>query len=342
MEDLLHMKMKLDVHIRCDEIMKNKPIIVAITIILILSFSGCATRVWNDEISLECEATNNTLNTIKAGGDVAYTDGKLYISLEKKLYEISNGKRKQIDTDSLNIDNKPYGATANYFNFNNELYAIPISDDNHILMKYDSEKNEFTESELKINPHYGEFYLSDNLCVWRGHNWYDTYVRYNGEEYKVDNNTERISVYNDLVYYTTDSGELYSFNPCNISKKSQFIKKLENGYVHEIYVIDDYCYYLGTGGIYSYSFDSDKTELITDNNVYNFSVVSDKLYISTEENGLYYVEDNQMKKVCNISMSCIYSFDKEYLYTYNSYGNIYRINTSNSKVEPIVETKKLN
>lgn len=322
-----------------NKITKAKLIFITIAVVLVFSFSGCATRVWNDNIAFESKAVNNTLNNIKSSGHMAYTDGKLYISLEKNLYEISGGKRKEIDTLSLNVDNKPYGATANYFNYNNELYAIPISDDTHVLMKYDSQKHEFTESDLKINPHYGEFYLSDNLCVWRGHNWYDTYIRYNGEEYKIDNKSERFSVYNDIIYYITDSGELYSFNPLETSRKSKFIKKLENGYVHEMYVTADHCYYLGTGGVYSYSFEKDTTKLITDYSIYNFSAVNDKLYFSTEENGLYCVMDNQIKKVCDINMSCIYSFDEEYLYTYNTYGNIYLINTATETVEPIVETK---
>lgn len=319
--------------------MKCKTLIIIVVIVLILSLSGCSITTWNDDILFECESVNNTQNNIKAGGDVAYADCKLYIPFGNALYEIGNGKREIIDTTTLNIDNNTYGTTANYFNYNDELYAIPISDDTHILMKFDNEKNIFEESNMQINPHYGSLYLSDNLCVWKGHNWYDMYVRYNNEEYKVDNKTDCFSVYDDVIYYTTSDGKLYSFDPQEDYPKSKFIKKLENSYVHEIYVIKDCCYYLGTDGTYRYSFYDNKTELITDYSVNSFNVSNDRLFLSTENNGIYCVEGNKIKKISDISTTGIYSFDKNYLYTCDVYGDIYRVKVDNGEVEPIVETK---
>lgn len=319
--------------------MKIKTLILIISVALIVPLNGCMRTVWNDDILFECESVNNTDNNIKSGGNIAYADYKLYISINDNLYEISNGKRNLIDTSILNIDNNPYGAVAHYFNYNEELYAIPVSDDTHMLMKYDSKKNTFVESHMQINPNYGGIYLSDNLCVWKGYNWDEMYVRYDNEEYVLDDKTDCFSVYDNIVYYTTSDGELYLFDPKEEHPKSKFIHKLENSYVHEIYIIKDSCYYLGTDGTYRYSFSENKTELISDYSVNSYSVLNDRLFISTENNGIYCVEEKQMKKISDISASSIYSFDKEYLYTYNVDGNIYRIKIDNGKTEPVIEIK---
>lgn len=319
--------------------MRIKTLIIIISVALFAALTGCASVVWNYDISFECESVNNTLNNIKSGGAIAYADHKLYIPFGKDLYELCDGKKKQINTDALNVDNAPYGTVAHYFNYNDELYAIPVCDDIHTLMKYDSEKDEFIESDMQINLHYNGIYLSDNLCVWRGHNCNDMYVRYDNEEYIVDNKTDRFSVYDDVIYYTTSDGKLYSFDPKQDSPKSKFIKELENSYVHDIYVIKDSCYYLGIDATYRYSFSDDKTELITDCSVNNFNVSGDKLFLSIENDGIYCVEGNQLKRISDISANCIYSVDNEYLYSYNIDGNIFRIKIDSGETEPVIEIK---
>lgn len=319
--------------------MKIKILLIITAIALAIPLNGCVVTTWNDDILFECKSINNTQNNIKSGGNIAYADSKLYISFDNILYEVGNGKRNLIDTTTLNVDNSQYGTVAHYFNYNDELYAIPVSDEIHTLMKYDSEKDEFIESNMQINPNYVGFYLSDNLCVWKGHNWNDMYVRYNNDEHIVDNKTDRFSVYDDVIYYTTNDGNLYSFDPKEASHKSKFIKKLDDSYVHEIYVIKDKCYYLCENNTYCYSFSNNMTELITDYSVYNYNVFDDKLFLLTENNGIYYVEENQINKISNISATCIYSVDDEYLYTYSIDRNIYRIKVDNGQVEPIIETK---
>lgn len=319
--------------------MKIRILLILVAIVFVISLNGCVVTTWNDDILFECKSINNTQNNIKSGGNIAYVKHKLYISFDNTLYEVYNGKRNPIDTTTLNVDDNPYGAVAHYFNYNDELYAIPVSDNIHTLMKYDSEKEEFIDSHMQINPHYGGLYMSDNLCVWKGHNWNDMYLRYNKEEYIVDNKTDCFSVYDDVVYYTTNDGKLYSFDPQEVSNKSNYITKLDNSYVHEIYVIKDKCYYLCDNNTYCYSFSDNKRELVTDYSVNNFNVFDDRLFLSTENNGIYYVEGNQMNKISNISATCIYSVDDEYLYAYNIDGNTYRIKIDNCQVEPIVETK---
>lgn len=319
--------------------MKIKTLIIIIVIALVVPLNGCAITTWNDDILFECDSVNNTHNNIKSGGAIAYADYKLYIPFNNTLYEISNRKRRLIDTTTLNIDNNPYGSVAHYFNYNDELYAVPVSDDIHMLMKYDSKKNKFVDSQMQINPHYDGLYLSDSLCVWKGHNWYDLYVRYNNEEHIVDNKTDCFSVYDDVVFYTTSDGRLYSFDPKEDNPKSKFINKLETSYVHEIYIIKDSCYYLGTDGTYRYSFSENKTELISDYSVNSFSVLNDKLFLSTENHGIFCVDENQIKKISDISAASIYSFDKEYIYTYNVDGSIYRIRVDSGEAEFIIEIK---
>lgn len=277
--------------------MKIKILLIIVAIIMIISLNGCVVTTWNNDILFEYNSMNNTQNNIKSGGHIAYAGHKLYVSFDDTLYEVSNGKRNRIDTTALNVNNNPYGADALYFNYNDELYAIPVSDNVHTLMKYDSEKGKFIESNMQINPNYGGLYLSDNLCVWKGHNWNDMYVRYNNDEYIVDNKTDRFSVYDDVIYYTTSDGNLYLFDPKGTSQKNKYIKKLDDSYINEIYVIKDNCYYLCEGSTYCYSFSDNKTELITDCSVNNFNVSDEKLFISTENNGIYYVEGNQISEM---------------------------------------------
>ena len=321
----------------------KKIVFIVIVIVSFLIFSGCIKEKWNTDLLLHSISINNTLYNTRNSGHIAYADNCLYISTSnnKRIIEISNNQIRYVDTTTLDVDHTPEGPFVKIFNFNNELYAIPISDKNQVLMKYNKNEEKFVETDMGIKPYYDSIFLSDNLWVWKEDiNNYNMHIKYNKKEYILNNNTCLFSVFNNVVYFI--SGDcLYEFSPKEAKPESRLLADLDDKNIHSMYVLHDRCYYLSTDGLYRYSFTEKNIKLISDKDVSNLNIAENKLFFSTKNDGIYYVEKDSVKKFSDIGRNsegiiCLYVVDDTFLYSYETNGEIYRISISTGKAEPVL------
>lgn len=318
---------------------KQRILIILFFTIYALIISGCTETAK----SFDSQVANNEFANYLAGGNMAYFNNTLYLVYNSGnhvnigTYKITNnGAENILDTSDIDY----IFQSPNLYQYNNQLYSTRSSDGS--ILKYDKENQLFTNSELDIKNNSDTVYINDDLLVWNSDSDGTLNVRYKNNECILNLQSKTFYVVDKTVYFIDSKSWLYSYNVEKGDGKGEFITELNNDNLEYIGYCDSYFYYSNFGnnladyktGLYCYSFDENKTELILDKEICGLNSYNNILYIATTD-GIYTANGKNCTKFSDIKTKEIYILDTQWIYTNDNNGNILRISVDGKTTEKI-------
>lgn len=309
---------------------------------LLFSLSSCAKKAtdFSEKVTIE-----NGINNFNAGGSLAFIDDSLYVvnianASYYGTYLVNSDGAKCLFDQPENLESN-YSITApRIYQYNNTLLFYQPSDSK--LHQFDRENNTISNETLNISFDRGNCYISDDLSVY-SHGEHLMVQYKDNEAFQLEYDVSDFCVYENKIYFISGTGGLYYNDPSLLNPKSVLIKYPREECISSIMMCGGYCYYIGDGskrsnynpGLYRYSFDSDQSELIKQEDVLSLNQRDDTLYFATNS-GIYAADETGCKKISGIKTEELYIFGDEWIYTYDSNGKIYRLSVDGKTVERVI------
>lgn len=324
--------------------------IIAVTVVITFftfNMFGCSDyKIAND---FSASPMNNSFNNCLSGGKIAYMDGSVYaVCTTSDIFDLGTYKINNDGISSLSDANPTvdYAFESQiYFNDSSNLYSF--SNVNNTLLKYDKDKNIFTDACLDISPFSSEIYMSDDLIVYFSDNGLLNVKYASNPEYTLRTTVVNFTVKNDTVYVINDNGYLYSNNVTSGEGKCLFLDKLNSSLSYNFMeVCNDYIFlgYLGTNdsekepGLYCYSITKKQFDIVTNDIITGFNSYQNEFFYSNNT-GVYKVFSDSnsnliTEKISDITAEEIYICDDKWLYFYNN-GKIIRCDRNGKNIEKV-------
>lgn len=313
-----------------------------IAFLVVINLSGCKneTLVFNEEVTID----NGFYNYI-SGGNLAYINNSLYIVKNTDMlyigsYRINNEGTRSLFDDSAIIDFS-FTAPSMYQCVDSLFLYYP---ENRRYYLYNCEENKLSENALNFQSGNGVSYISEDLCLYFTDDAEHLMVKYkDNEAFQLDTCVLSFCVYEEKIYFISDKGWLYFNDPSLLNPECVFVNSLnQNGILSKIIVCDGYCYYTDDGseksnfkpGLYRYSFKNDISELVIQKNILSLNQHKNTVYFATQ-NGIYFVNENECKKISEIATEELYIFGDRWIYTNDNNGNIFRLSEDGKVLEKI-------
>lgn len=308
-------------------------ILLSCLLLLVLIFMPSCGETQATDFS--SEPINNVQNNLKAGGRLAYTEGKIYYV--NIVNDIVYSGLYTLDVDGttaieVNTDTglQSFLDMPCIYNFDNNLYKFTQDDD--ALYVYNSEKNQFEISNLNEGVNSYNYHIENDLLVYAevGKNRKVKIKYKDNKTYtlpdKID--VDAFCVQDEKIYYINSYQSLKVHDP---AKGEDSIEKIDNLYRYDGYspiiICGDYLYFAYEdgeykNGLYRYSLSNKKIELALENNsILCLNTNGESVFVATEKTVsmqlMKIVAKKSLTKMLNKSMcliwiGCIYMTQPEW------------------------------
>lgn len=330
--------------------MKKYIVLLLSILCILLSLSSCNSQKYSVADKFDYSQIDNSFNNTLSGTNLAYLDNTLYCiyyinnyQLEG-IYSIDNsGCYKLIDgakdlTSIASINPSFYNHASSLYMHNNLTNEF---------FKLDKSKNEFIsydiESIIGTNVSYGcdePLYWNDDLIIYyTGEDKKLAFVKEGRDEVKVYGVTgmpTKFYPYNNTLYMLNGYGWLYKTDMDNDNGRSEYLGELCDNGSDFLLQCADYLYFVDDKlGLSRYSLKSEKVEQIIDCDVKAMNTYDNVVYYSSDDGFYSYNASGEIKKLTDLNAEEIYIFDTQWIYLYNTSGNIYRVAQDGSTVERV-------
>lgn len=316
----------------------------------LLLFSSCNSQEYPVADKFDYPQIDNSFNNTLAGAQMSYYDNALYCVCYinnyqlKGVYSIDNsGCYKLIEgaKDSTSLAS----INPSLCNHNSSLYMLDNFTND--FFEFDQSKNEFMSCDM-------EKLIGANISYWGGEPfyWSDDLVIYYTEEDKklafIRQGQDKVEVYgvngiptqfypyNNELYMLNGYGWLYKTDMNGDSGRSEYLGELCDNGSEFLLLCDDYLYFADYELCLSrYSLKSKKVEKIVGCDIKTINAYNGVVYYSSDD-GVYSCNTaGDIKKLADLKAEELYIFDTQWLYLYNTSGNIYRVAQDGSTIERV-------